>query len=40
LTWFRGQTNFQALNLSLLTYVEAVEWISQRARLARAQGNV
>ena len=39
LTWFRRQTNFQPLNLSLLTHVEAVEWISQRARLARAQGN-
>src|SRR5438477_12679063 len=40
LTWFRRQTNFHSLNLSLLTHVEAVEWISQRARLARAQGNV
>jgi tRNA dimethylallyltransferase len=40
LTWFRRQTNFQLLNLSLLTHLEAVEWISQRARLARAQGNV
>jgi len=40
LTWFRRQTNFQPLNLSLLTHVEAVEWISQRARPARAQGNV
>jgi tRNA dimethylallyltransferase len=40
LTWFRRQTNFQLLNLSLLTQVEAVEWISQRARLARAQVNV
>jgi tRNA dimethylallyltransferase len=40
LTWFRRQTNFDSLNLSLLTHVEAVEWISQRARLARAQGNV
>jgi tRNA dimethylallyltransferase len=40
LTWFRRQTNFHSLNLSLLTQVEAVEWISQRARLARAQGNV
>jgi tRNA dimethylallyltransferase len=40
LTWFRQQTNFHSLNLSLLTHVEAVEWISQRARLARAQGNV
>ncbi len=40
LTWFRRQTNFQPLNLTLLTHVEAVEWISQRARLALAQGNV
>jgi len=39
LTWFRHQTNFQPLNLSLLTHQEAVEWISQRARLAFAQGN-
>jgi tRNA dimethylallyltransferase len=39
LTWFRRQTNFQSLNLSLLTHVEAVEWISQRARLAPASGN-
>ena len=39
LTWFRRQTNFQPLNLSLLTHVEAVEWISQRARLAYASGN-
>jgi tRNA dimethylallyltransferase len=39
LTWFRRQTNFQPLNLSLLTHVEAVEWISQRARLAHASGN-
>jgi tRNA dimethylallyltransferase len=39
LTWFRRQTNFQSLNLSLLSHVEAVKWISQRARLARASGN-
>jgi tRNA dimethylallyltransferase len=39
LTWFRRQSNFQPLNLSLLTHVEAVEWISQRARLAHASGN-
>lgn len=30
LTWFRRQTNFEQLNLSLLTHNEAVEWISQR----------
>jgi tRNA dimethylallyltransferase len=39
LTWFRRQTNFQWLNLSLLTHVEAVEWILQRARLAGAPAN-
>jgi len=39
LTWFRRQTNFEPLNLSLLTHVEAVKWISQRARYAVAQGN-
>ena len=39
LTWFRRQTNFQPLNLSLLTTNEAVKWISQKARLAFAQGN-
>ena len=39
LTWFRRQTNFQSLNLSLLTTNEAVKWISQKARLAFAQGN-
>ena len=30
LTWFRRQTNFEQLNLSLLTHNEAVEWMSQR----------
>jgi tRNA dimethylallyltransferase len=39
LTWFRRQTNFQSLNLSLLTTNEAVKWISQKACLAFAQGN-
>jgi tRNA dimethylallyltransferase len=39
LTWFRRQTNFQVLNLSLLTTNEAMKWISQKARLAFAQGN-
>jgi tRNA dimethylallyltransferase len=29
LTWFRHQTNFEPLNLSLLTHVEAVKWIAQ-----------
>jgi tRNA dimethylallyltransferase len=39
LTWFRRQTNFQPLNLSLLSTNEAVKGISQKARLAFAQGN-
>ena len=39
LTWFRHQTSFEPLNLSLLTHSEAVTWISQRAeRLVRAKG--
>src|SRR5204862_2785801 len=32
LTWFRRQTNFQPLNLSLLSHNEAVKEISQLAR--------
>jgi len=32
LTWFRHQTNFEPLNLSLLSHGETVKWISQRAR--------
>jgi tRNA dimethylallyltransferase len=40
LTWFRRQTNFQPLNLSLLSQNEAVKKISQLARsLGVAQGN-
>jgi tRNA A37 N6-isopentenylltransferase MiaA len=39
LTWFRHQTNFALLNLSLLTHNEAVTWISRKARFACAQGN-
>jgi tRNA dimethylallyltransferase len=40
LTWFRHQTNFKVLNLSLLTHQEAVKWISQRAKTFRVgQGN-
>jgi tRNA dimethylallyltransferase len=40
LTWFRRQTNFQPLNLSLLTHNEAVERISQLVKAAGvAQGN-
>ena len=34
LTWFRRQTNFEPLNLSLLSHHEAVKWISQRAQQA------
>ncbi len=32
LTWFRRQTSFQQLNLSVLSHVEAVERISQAAK--------
>src|SRR6267378_3497567 len=32
LTWFRRQTNFSPLNLSLLTHNEAVNWILLRMR--------
>jgi tRNA dimethylallyltransferase len=40
LTWFRRQTNFESLNLSLLSHVEAVKRISQFAKtLGVAQGN-
>src|SRR5437588_2286575 len=40
LTWFRRQTNFQSLNLSLLSQNEAVKEISQLARsFGVAQGN-
>ena len=39
LTWFRRQTNFLPLNLSMLNHVESVKWISQKACLAFAQGN-
>jgi tRNA dimethylallyltransferase len=36
LTWFRGQTTFEPLNLSLIRSSEAVEWIAQKARLSFA----
>jgi tRNA A37 N6-isopentenylltransferase MiaA len=36
LTWFRHQTSFEPLNLSLLSHGEAVQWISQRAQRATA----
>lgn len=32
LTWFRRQTSFEPLNLSLFSHNEAVKWISQRAQ--------
>ncbi len=45
LTWFRGQTSFQPLNLSLLSHSEAVKWIllrkysePRKASGVRAQG--
>jgi tRNA dimethylallyltransferase len=37
LTWFRRQTNFEPLNLSLLSHGETVKWISQRTRRAFAE---
>jgi tRNA dimethylallyltransferase len=37
LTWFRRQTNFSPLNLSLLTHNEAVKGISQRAQRSFAR---
>jgi tRNA A37 N6-isopentenylltransferase MiaA len=36
LTWFRHQTSFEPLNLSLLSHGEAVKGISERARRAFA----
>jgi tRNA dimethylallyltransferase len=45
LTWFRGQTSFEPLNLSLLSHGEAVKWIllrkhsePRKASVVRAQG--
>jgi len=35
LTWFRRQTNFEPLNLSLLTHNEAVKWILLRTHSGR-----
>lgn len=37
LTWFRNQTSFEPLNLSLLSQGEAVKWIAHRARRAFAE---
>jgi tRNA dimethylallyltransferase len=39
LTWFRRQSNFEPLNLSLFNHDEAVKWISQRARRCFAPRN-
>ena len=36
LTWFRRQSNFEPLNLSLHDSSEAIEWIAQKARLSFA----
>ncbi|CAN5671837.1 tRNA (adenosine(37)-N6)-dimethylallyltransferase MiaA [soil metagenome] len=33
LTWFRRQSNFEPLNLSLHTSSEAIDWIARKARL-------
>ena len=37
LTWFGRQTSFESLNLSRISFGEAVEFISRRARLSFAQ---
>jgi tRNA A37 N6-isopentenylltransferase MiaA len=39
LTWFRHQSNFELLNLSLFTHGEGVKRISQRARRSLARRN-
>ena len=39
LTWFRRQSNFQPLNLSLLSHNEAAKWILLRARCSFAHRN-
>jgi tRNA dimethylallyltransferase len=39
LTWFRRQTSFEPLNLSLLSHNEAVKWILLRAQCSLAPGN-
>ena len=36
LTWFRHQSKFRQLNLSLLTHTEAVQWVSRRSIVERA----
>src|SRR5206468_11496775 len=37
LTWFRRQTNFAPLNLSLLSHNEAVKWVLLRALSERGK---
>ena len=39
LTWFRRQSNFEPLNLSLLSHNEAAKWILLRARRSFAHRN-
>jgi tRNA dimethylallyltransferase len=39
LTWFRRQTNFEPLNLSLFSHNEAVKWILQRVQRSLAPSN-
>ena len=39
LTWFRRQSNFEPLNLSLLSHNEAAKWILLRARRSLAYRN-
>ena len=39
LTWFRGQSTFELLNLSLFSHNEAVEWISLRAQPRTLSGH-
>jgi tRNA dimethylallyltransferase len=39
LTWFRRQTNFEPLNLSLFSHNEAVKWILQRVQRSLAHSN-
>jgi tRNA dimethylallyltransferase len=39
LTWFRRQTNFEPLNLSLLSHNEAVKWMLLRAQPRKLSGH-
>jgi tRNA A37 N6-isopentenylltransferase MiaA len=38
LTWFRRQSNLEALNLSLLSHLKAVEWIAERVPALSREG--